>query len=64
MLLNRGFDCNFMYSLKHTVKKSKETKIAKHPSRFLIYGGKMLGKFVETLKKKFYRCPFLQSQAK
>ena len=35
----------------HTVKKSKETKIAKHPPRFLIYGVKMLDKGVAASKK-------------
>ena len=46
------------------IAKIKMNKIAKHIPKFLIYGGKMLGECVETLKKNFYRCPFLQSQAK
>jgi hypothetical protein len=33
------------------VKKSKGTKIAKHPPRFLIYGAKMLDKDVTPSKK-------------
>ena len=37
--------------MDHTVKKSKETKIAKHPPRFLIYGAKMSDKRVEASKK-------------
>ena len=42
----------------HTVKKSKETKIAKHPPRFLIYGAKMLDKGVAASKKILALCLF------
>ena len=44
---------------KTTVQNSKETKIAKHPHRFLIYGAKMLDKGVATSKKILALCPFL-----
>ena len=42
----------------HTVKKSKETKIAKHPPRFLIYGAKMSDKRVAASKKILALCLF------
>ena len=42
----------------HTVKKSKETKIAKHPPRFLIYGAKMIDKVVAASKKILALCLF------
>ena len=50
----------FFYSIQstHTVKKSKETKIAKHPPRFLIYGAKMLDKGVAASKKILALCLF------
>ena len=41
-----------------SVKKSKETKIAKHPPRFLIYGAKMLDKGVAASKKILALCLF------
>ena len=41
----------------HTVKKSYETKIAKHPARFLIYGAKMLVKGVAASKQILALCP-------
>ena len=47
----------------HSCQKSNQIKIAKHISKFLIYGAKMLDKCVKS-KKKFVHCPFLQSQAK
>ena len=44
--------------IDHTVKKSKETKIAKHPPRFLIYGAKMLDKGVAASKIILALCLF------
>ena len=43
----------------HRVQKSKQIDIAKYVSKFLIYGAKMLDKFVRSQKKIFVHCPFL-----
>ena len=40
--------------IQHTVKKSKATKITKHPPRFLIYGAKMSDKWIKSKKKFLY----------
>ena len=48
----------------HMGQNSKQINIAKYVSKFLIYGRKMLDKCVESKKKKYVHCPFLQSQAK
>ena len=47
----------------HRGKKSKQINIAKHISKFLIHGAKMLEKCVKS-HNFFLHCPFLQSQAK
>ena len=53
-----------VHPLPHMGQNSKQINIAKHVSRFLIYGAKMLDKCVKIQKKNFAHCPFLQSQAK
>ena len=48
---------------KAHIAKIKIDQIETHITKSLIYGAKMLGESVETLKKDFHRCPFLQSEA-
>ena len=45
-------------------QNSKQIDVAKYVSKFLIYGAKMLDKYVKSQKNFFVHCPFLQSQAK
>ena len=51
-------------SLFHMGQNSKQINITKYVSKFLMYGTKMLDKFVESKRKFLHIVLFLQSQAK
>ena len=57
LITGMNFSLYFLGSY-HTVKKSQETKIAKHPPRFLTYGVKRLDKGVAASKKILALCLF------
>ena len=51
---------NICNRAKHSGQNSKQINVAINISKFLMYGAKMLDKYV---KKRIVHCPFLQSQA-